>query len=114
MLYVHINTKIFSYLCAYFYIWVYVLIACSSVQSIKEIYLHGSCLLETSLFFSFGFSKKRKLIGFLAIINSQRLQQTLPTDIFIEGKKLCIPNQDNKEALTCLAFLCNIIFHHFS
>lgn len=64
-------------------------------------------------YFFFFFSKKIKQISFLEIMNSQWLQQILSTDISNEWKKLCIPNQDNKKVMTCLAFPCNKFYFSF-
>ena len=64
-------------------------------------------------FYTCFFPKKIKQISFLEIMNSQWLQQILSTDISNEWKKLCIPNQDNKKVMTCLAFPCNKFYFSF-
>lgn len=56
---IDINTQIFSDLYVYFYLWLYILIVCNSVQNTKGIYLHGSCLLQTQLSFHLFFQEKK-------------------------------------------------------
>lgn len=69
-IYTQTHTNFHAYM--YFYIWACTLIVCNSVQNTKEIYLCGSCLLQTWLFFNLFI--QRKLIGYLWTINSQWLQ----------------------------------------